>query len=194
MNTPVLAVRELQESDIEAIVNYWLTADAAYLEGMGVELSKIPGRSAWIHMLKTQVHTPLKEKQSYCLIWTLNGKAVGHSNTNKIIFGQEAYMHLHIWEADIRRQGLGSSFLKLTIPHFFQNLQLKTLFCEPYALNPAPNKTLQKVGFQLLQEYTTTPGWINFEQPVKLWQMSLERFRQVEQLWALENQPSVSAR
>lgn len=38
--------------------------------------------------------------------------------------------------------------------------------------NPAPNKTLKKAGFELVKEYVTTPGPINFEQPVKLWCLS----------------------
>jgi hypothetical protein len=57
------------------------------------------------------------------------------------------------------------------------DIPLKKLFCEPYALNPAPNKTLEKIGFEFVKEYITTPGWINFEQPVKLWMMDFEKFK-----------------
>jgi hypothetical protein len=51
------------------------------------------------------------------------------------------------------------------------------LYCEPYALNPAPNKTLEKLGFKFLKTYTTIPGWINFEQEVNLWELKNNIFK-----------------
>ncbi len=125
-----------------------------------------------------QLSQSYENKKSYCIIWQVDGKPIGHSNINKIVFGKEAYMHLHIWRPEERKKGLGTSFIKLTLPWFFEKSKLKKLYCEPYALNSAPNKTLQNAGFEFVKEYITTPGWINFEQPVKLWVMSYERFKE----------------
>ena len=180
MSNEVLSVREIQEKDIEPITNYWLSSSAAFLQGMGADITKVPKKEQWREMLSEQIRQPYDEKKSYCIIWELNGKAIGHSNINKIIFGEEAYMHLHIWYEDIRKKGLGTSFVKLTIPWFFKNYRLKNLYCEPYALNPAPNKTMEKIGFEFVKEYTTTPGWLNFEQPVKLWRMSYDNFKRLQ--------------
>ena len=80
-------------------------------------------------------------------------------------------MHLHLWQTDVRQKGLGTAFVKMTLPYFFEHLQLQKIYCEPYSGNPAPNKTLEKVGFRFVKTYTTTPGWINFEQPVNLWEI-----------------------
>lgn len=167
-----LSVRELQQSDIEHIVQYWLGSDNAFLESMGVDVLKMPVREEWINMLTQQLHQSYNEKQSYCMVWLVDDVPVGHSNVNKIIFGQEAYMHLHLWNAPVRQKGMGAAFVKMCLPYFFNNLQLQTLYCEPYALNPAPNKTLEKVGFEFVKKYTTVPGWLNFEQEVNLWKMS----------------------
>jgi RimJ/RimL family protein N-acetyltransferase len=171
-----LSVREMTAEDIPLIAQYWLTADAAYLEGMGVDVSKMPAEADWHKMLTQQLSQAYTEKQSYCMIWLLDGRPIGHSNVNKIVYGQEAYMHLHIWYAAERQMGLGQQFIRLSLPYFFQNLQLKIVYCEPYALNPSPNKTLEKVGFTLLKNYTTTPGWLNVEQSVNLWALTLEAF------------------
>ncbi|ALJ00117.1 GNAT family N-acetyltransferase [Rufibacter tibetensis] len=176
--TPSLAIREIQEQDVEPLVQYWFDATPTFLEGMGVDLSKMPTREEWKQMLFAQIHKPLEEKNSYCLIWLADGIPVGHSNANKILFGEEAYMHLHLWKPDLRQKGIGSSFIQLTLLHFFQKLQLKRLYCEPYALNPAPNRTLEKAGFRLVKEYVTTPGWINSEQPVKRWKMTFTQFQE----------------
>jgi RimJ/RimL family protein N-acetyltransferase len=153
-----------------------LSADKNFLEGMGADIKKIPAREEWIKMLTQQYQQSYNQKQSYCLIWLHDGLAVGHSNVNKIIFGKEAYMHLHLWNASVRKKGMGAELLKMGFPIFFNNLELQKLYCEPYAFNPAPNKTLQKVGFAFLKKYTTTPGWLNFEQEVNLWVLTKEDF------------------
>ncbi|GAB2533419.1 GNAT family N-acetyltransferase [Rufibacter soli] len=177
MEEKILSVRELQARDIAPLSDYWFSADPAYLQGMGVDLAKIPAQDQWQEMLEAQLAQGYEEKQSYCLIWEANGQAIGHTNVNKIIFGQEAFLHLHLWKQDFRQKGMGTALVKKSLPYFFTHLQLKTLYCEPYALNPAPNKTLEKVGFTYQKEYITTPGWINFEQPVCLWALTEETFR-----------------
>lgn len=174
--TGTLSVRELQEQDIVPLSQYWFTAEPSFLIGMGVDLDKMPKEEEWMNMLAEQVRTPLEQKKSYCIIWEIDKVAVGHSNINKIIFGQEAAMHLHLWKPGIRKRGMGTELVKMTIPYFFRNYKLQTLYSEPYALNPAPNKTLEKAGFQFVKEYVTVPGWINFEQPVRRWEMSYEQF------------------
>lgn len=171
-----LTVREIQEKDIELIAHYWLDADPAFLTGMGVDLEKVPSKEQLTQMLLSQLNTPIENKRAYCIIWELDGKAVGHSNTNPTTYGEEATMHLHLWHAGGRMKGLGTIFVKMTIPVFFKKLKLNRLVCEPYALNPAPNKTLEKTGFDFIREYVTTPGSLNFEQPVKRWEMSLEKY------------------
>ena len=179
MAEDVLSVREIQISDIENIVRYWLNSDHAFLQSMGVDLNKVPSREKLMSALSEQLELPLQQKRSYCIIWELNKIPIGHSNTNPTVFGIEGYMHLHIWDKTIRKRGLGLRFVNMTLPYFFNNLKLKMLFSEPYALNPPPNKTLEKAGFDLLKEYITVPGWLNFEQPVKRWALSYEKFKQI---------------
>jgi RimJ/RimL family protein N-acetyltransferase len=167
-----LSVRELQQKDIDLVVNYWMNANENYLLGMGVDIKKMISREAFTQMLNDQFKLPIEKKNAYCIIWEHEGKPVGHSNTNPTKFGQEATMHLHLWQSEVRKKGMGTEFLRMTLPLFFENLKLKKLYCEPYALNPAPNKTLEKVGFKLVRKYITTPGFLNFEQPVIRWEMS----------------------
>lgn len=86
-------------------------------------------------------------------------------------------MHLHLWKNDLRKTGLGTELVKMTLFYFFEKLNLKILYCEPSALNPAPNKTLKKTGFEFVKEYITTPGFLNFEQKVNLWELTYEKFK-----------------
>jgi RimJ/RimL family protein N-acetyltransferase len=171
-----LTVREIQAKDVEPLVNYWVSAEDIYLHGMGCDIKKMPTQKEFTEMLNLQLGSPIEQKKAYCIIWENDGVAVGHSNVNPVAFGEQATMHLHLWKTDSRKKGMGTEFVKRTLPLYFENLQLKKLICEPYALNPAPNKTLEKVGFTFIKEYITTPGFLNFEQPVKRWEMTREQF------------------
>ncbi|HET9744103.1 MAG TPA: GNAT family protein [Chitinophagaceae bacterium] len=182
MHSPLLSVREIQHHDIQPLSDYWFQSDPEFLVNMGVDLSKIPVREKWEQMLEQQIRQSYREKQSYCIIWLLENEPIGHSNINRIIFGEEAYMHLHIWKKHNRTKGMGLQFMNMTLPYFFRNMQLKKLCCEPYALNPAPNRTMEKLGFEFIREYITVPGWINYEQKVKHWELTYEKFKSLYEM------------
>jgi RimJ/RimL family protein N-acetyltransferase len=175
----MLSVRELQHADIPLFLDYWFTAEESFIKGMGVDVSKLPPQEQFSKMLENLLATPVQQRMSYCIVWLLDGKPIGHCNTNPTTYGQEAKMHLHLWHSTERRKGMGTGLVKMTLPYFFNVLQLKTLWCEPYALNPAPNKTLEKVGFEFVKEYITVPGAFNFEQPVKQWRMTKEQWQKM---------------
>ncbi|MCP4441782.1 MAG: GNAT family N-acetyltransferase [Aureispira sp.] len=178
MNSSI-SVRPLKQEDIPLIANYWVNSPSDHMQAMGVDLNKRPSAEDFSRALTGQLALPIEKRQAYCLIWELDGQPIGHSNTNPTQYGESAYMHLHIWTPEHRKNGLGKQFLKLSIQGFFEDLQLQTLYCQPYALNPAPNRTLEKVGFTFLKEYITIPGSINFEQPVKLWELTKANYQQL---------------
>jgi RimJ/RimL family protein N-acetyltransferase len=172
----MIAVREMKRKDAESIVRYFHDATPEFHKLMGVDRTKLPSVDEWTKLILHELSLPPEQKQFFYVIWLFDNKPIGHSNINKIIFGQEAYMHLHLWTADKRHQGIGSSLVRLSLPYYFDTFKLNELFCEPHALNPAPNKTLERTGFQFVKEYETTPGWINTHQVVKRWRMSKNGF------------------
>jgi len=167
-------VREMSLEETRWVIRYFLEADHAFLNGMGVDPQKLPSESMWFELLKEDFARPIEQRHFCFLLWVVDGAPIGHCNINKIAFGQAAYMHLHIWNAEKRRGGLATQLLKPSVVHFFERFKLRELFCEPYALNPAPNSALPKVGFRLVKSYETTPGWINFHQPVNHWVLDRE--------------------
>lgn len=171
-----LTIRELTAEDIADIANYWLDSEPAFLESLGVDLAKLPSREELTGALHAQLAKPIEERQSYCLIGEADGRAIGHCNTNPTTFGEEAWMHLHLWRPDARRRGLGTRLVRESVKRFFEALHLKRLYSEPMSSNEAPNRTLAKLGFELVKEYVTVPGSICYEQSVKLWLMTRERF------------------
>jgi len=171
MEKNMLHVRELEQKDIALIADYWFNADDDYLTGMGVDTNLMPTREQFIAKLQEQLALPYLQKRAYALIWEFNGEPIGHSNLNPVTYGEEGSMHLHIWSSGIRKRGHGQEFIRLSLPFYFENMALEKITCEPYALNPAPNKLLSKAGFTFIKEYVTRPGAITFEQPVNRWEI-----------------------
>jgi RimJ/RimL family protein N-acetyltransferase len=172
----MIAVREMDREEIGMMIRYFLDATPQFLRAMGVDRDLLPAYDAWMTLIEEDFDKPIEERQFFYVIWMYEEKPIGHSNINKIVFGKEAYMHLHLWKPDKRQQGIGSSLVRLSLPHYFQNFHLKELYCEPYSLNVAPNKTLERTGFQFVEEYETVPGLIQFKQPVKRWKMTRDGF------------------
>ena len=102
---------------------------------------------------------------------------VGHSNINDIVFGQQAYMHLHLWNPGDRQKGNGTYFIAGSLQYYFEKFRLEKIYCQPNAANDAPNKTLEKAGFTFIKKYETIPGWLNFKQHVNLWVMEKNKFQ-----------------
>lgn len=168
--TNALEVRPFSTaSEYEGMIDYFLGADDAFLDGMGVARGLLPTRDAWLRAALTDHQLPDREKDRLYLAWFYQGHQIGHSSVNKIRFGNDAFFHLHMWRPDLRKSGFGLLLCEQSIRIYFDRLQLKTLWCEPYAENPAPNRTLVKLGFEFIRRYRTVPGAINFEQDVNLY-------------------------
>ena len=177
-----LNVREIEEKDIVLLAHYWFQAEEDFLIRLGVDLKKMPGRKDFEQMLKQQIVSAYLKKAAYALIWEVDEIPVGHSNINNIAMGKEAYMHLHLWKPELREKGIGNRLVKMSLPLYFNNFNLERLISEPRAINIAPIRTLEKVGFEYEKTYLTIPGSINYQQEVSRWIMTKDQFeRNIEQ-------------
>lgn len=174
MISPNTSVRPFSsEADYERMIDYFHGADDDSLRAMGVERGRLPSREIWLARLLPDLGRPPREKLSSHLAWYLDDQAVGHSSANKIVFGESAYLHLHLWNAGLRHAGLGLTFFNSSVRHFATELALRQVVCEPYAENQAPNRILEKAGFRFVRRYRTTPGPLNFEQDVNRWELEI---------------------
>jgi ribosomal-protein-alanine N-acetyltransferase len=160
------------QGELERVVNYFHDADDAALLAMGVDRSRLPTRDEWLSRLASEVELEPRDQNMCYVIWRCDGRSVGHSSMNKIIYGEEGFAHLHLWDGNERRRGFGAAFMQASIDIYIQRFSLKRVISEPYAENPGPNKLLPKLGFALVKRYRTTPGAINFEQEVNRWQLT----------------------
>ena len=164
-----LTVREMLLDDVGLRIDYFHDAPDDLLRLMGVDRARLPSREDWLAFYADDYRRPIEERHNYSLVWELAGEPIGFSSTNKIVFGEEAFMHLHITVPTWRGSGLGVRFVEESVRSYFEKLQLERLFSEPHAINPAPNRTLQAAGFRYVSTQETVPGPLNSRQTTNLW-------------------------
>ncbi|HUS01483.1 MAG TPA: GNAT family N-acetyltransferase [Chitinophagaceae bacterium] len=169
-------VRELTKVDVNLIIDYFLNSTPENLSLLGVDENKLPGKNQWNKIIIDDLELLPEKRKFYYVIWEVNDIPVGHSNINDIVFGREAFMHLHIWYPGERQKGNGTYFVKESLKCYFEKFKLERIYCQPNASNDAPNKTLEKAGFTFIKKYETIPGWLNFNQHVNLWVMEKNIF------------------
>lgn len=164
-----LVIREMALDEVGLIVDYFHGSTAEHLETLGVDPTRLPARRDWHARYVAEYGKPVEDRTTLLVIWELDGVGVGFSTSDKIAFGEQAHMHLHIVEPKRRGSGLGSACVRETVELYFERLALKRLFCEPNAFNVAPNRALQSVGFRYVKTYETVPGALNYHQAVTRW-------------------------
>lgn len=170
MNASTLEVRPCRaKGDFERPVDYFHGASDESLLAMGADRAKFPARDLWVARLVEDAARAASERQWFHVLWCLEGEAIGHSNAAHIVYGEHAFVHLHVWDRVRRRSGLGLEFFRRSVRLIATELRLKEVICEPYAHNPGPNRVLERAGFQFVKCHRTTPGPINFEQEVNRW-------------------------
>lgn len=164
-----LAVRPMSLSETGIVIDYFHRSTPEHLEMLGVDPARLPSPDDWRARFTNDFAQPLETRPRFFLIWLADGEPVGFSSCDKILFGESAFMHLHVLKPDNRMKGIGAACVRQGVEIYFRELKLKRLFCEPNAFNIGPNRTLQKAGFKYLKTHITVPGPLNFHQAVNRW-------------------------
>ena len=164
-----LSVREMRVEETPIVIDYFHSSTPEHLEMLGVDPTRLPPREVWENLFKSQYSLPLGERRGIFVIWLVDERPVGFSTCDKIVFGKQANMHLHLIEPTQRQRGIGAQCVRLSVDLYFRALDLKQLLCEPNAFNTGPNRTLQRAGFKYVKTHMTVPGPLNYHQPVNRW-------------------------
>ena len=159
----------MEPDDVAMRVDYFHNSSDAHLHLIGVDRERLPGRDDWLAAARSDAARPVAKRDSYGVVWELDGEPVGFSTTDRIVAGHDAYMHLHVTNPHLRRRGIGTAFVQLSVRHYFDVFELQRLYCEPNSLNVAPNRTLQRAGFSYEFSHEATPTSINYPQVTTRW-------------------------
>jgi RimJ/RimL family protein N-acetyltransferase len=164
-----LTAREMTIAETDLVIDYFHNSTPEYLETLGVDPSRMPSRDSWRERLAHEFARPDEQRAAIVVIWLSDDRPIGFSSSDKISYGEQANMHLHVTDPERRNRGVGAECVRRTVDIYFERLKLKRLFCEPNAFNVAPNRALQKAGFKYLKTHMTVPGPLNFHQAVTRW-------------------------
>jgi RimJ/RimL family protein N-acetyltransferase len=164
-----LEVREMRLSEVGIRIDYFHDATDDHLLALGVERALLPTREEWLSFYEEDDARAINARLNYSLLWLLDDEVIGFSSTDRIDFGHQAFMHLHIIEPELRRKGHGTELVKMSARCYFSALELERLYCEPNAFNTAPNRTLQSAGFHYVLTHEAQPSSINFLQITNRW-------------------------
>ena len=167
--SPLVVVRPMRLEEVGIRIDYFHAASDEYLVRLGADRARMPSRDAWRAYYAEDFARPLAERETYNLIWEVDGRAIGFSSVDHIDFGEEAFMHLHITREPERRRGLGTELVRLSVAEYFRTLELQRLYCQPNAFNVAPNRALQRAGFRYVFTKEMQPSMLNFPQPITRW-------------------------
>ena len=152
-----LVIREMTLDEVGLVIDYFHDSTPEHLEMLELDPTRLPTRRDWRARYVAEHGKPVRDRSTLLVIWELDGVTVGFSTADKIAYGEQAHMHLHIVDPQRRRSGIGAECVRKTAELYFNELELKRLFCEPNAFNVAPNRTLQSAGFRYVKTVQDRP-------------------------------------
>jgi RimJ/RimL family protein N-acetyltransferase len=156
-------------SEVGLIIDYFHQASPEHLEALGVDPTRLPDPATWHERFAYELAQPVERRKLFPVVWNAADGPIGFSTADKIVFGRQANMHLHIIRPAERQRGMGAQCVRASARTYFDALRLERLFCEPNAFNLAPNRTLQRAGFRYVKTHMTVPGPLNYHHAVTRW-------------------------
>ncbi|MDX6414276.1 MAG: hypothetical protein QOH23_1686, partial [Gaiellaceae bacterium] len=114
-----LVVREMELAEVDLIIDYFHSATSEHLEILGVDPTRLPSPDRWRERYAADYARPHAKRSALLVLWELDGASLGFSTADKIRVGQQANMHLHIVEPQLRRAGYGSECVRRTAAIYF---------------------------------------------------------------------------
>ena len=144
-----LSIREMKLEEVGVVISYFHQSTPEHLETLGVDPTRLPDPGKWLESYTHEYSQPIEKRKAFLVIWKSGDTPIGFSTTNKIICGQEAYMHLHILNPEQRNIGNGTACVRETVKIYFEALKLKRFF-----VSPMPSMSPRTERFKVLGSNT----------------------------------------
>ncbi|MFL5913043.1 MAG: GNAT family N-acetyltransferase [Gaiellaceae bacterium] len=152
-----LLVREMAIDEVDLIIDYFHGSTPEHLDLLGVDPRRLPAREHWRAWYTAEYERPVEERSTVLVIWELDGAPVGFSTADKITFGAEAYMHLHVMDPDKRRSGIGTRCVRDTVG-LLQTAGAQATVLLSQRLQPGTEQNTSSRGLQVPEDTHDRPG------------------------------------
>jgi RimJ/RimL family protein N-acetyltransferase len=153
-----LTIRDIEEADVPAIVDYWYTSDPAYLRSIGVEVAKIAARprEEMERRFLSSIPRPGSETDHPTFVVASGDEVIAYTNLN-IKSADEAYTHVHILKEELRSKGLASFLFLPMIRLFFSRFPIEKVVFQASPENEKVNGLIQRFGLMPQKVYLSNP-------------------------------------
>jgi RimJ/RimL family protein N-acetyltransferase len=167
-----VVVRDLSESDIPHLSQYWFHSPAGYLEAMGVDPKKLPPQEKFESGLREKCNAPSSKLNA--LIILFDGRPVGFHTINPLTEGDHGIFHAHIWDTQVRRKGIASVSYPKACQIFMRRFGLKRILFKTPAQNTGSIRVKEKLGIRYLGEETVDFGIVKDGTLAKVFELNRE--------------------
>src|ERR1051325_11120745 len=114
-----VTIRDVEESDVEALVSYWHDSDPAYLYSLGVNLSKLASREQTRARFLSSMPGAQEPPERAAFVVTADGRPVAYTNLN-FRSADEAVAHFHTLDRSALVKGIVYLLFPETLKIFFR--------------------------------------------------------------------------
>jgi RimJ/RimL family protein N-acetyltransferase len=150
----MISVRDLSVEDVPSIVNYWFHSPPGFIEGMGVDLAKLPSEAEMLKSLiqKCQDNALLPDSKINAVVILKDGEPVGFHTLFPIAEGDHGIFHAHIWNPEMRGQGIALNSYLLAAKVFMKRFNLNRILYKTPLQNVGSIRVKEKLGIRSIGE------------------------------------------
>ena len=100
-----LTVREMTDSEFELVIEYFYKSTPEFLETLGVDPTRFPSPDSWRERFQRERARPIQRRTWLIVTWLADNQPLGFSTSDKIVYGEQANMHLHVVDPEHRNRG-----------------------------------------------------------------------------------------
>jgi RimJ/RimL family protein N-acetyltransferase len=141
--TGLAGLRDLSESDIDFVVNYWHDSSDEHLDCFGIDRTLLGSRTDTYARIDRALRSADPDQPNIAFAITLDGKFVGYTLLNRYE-PQTNYSHWHITDARRRAAGLSTALYPHRIKTYFDTTSIERLIHQTRTRNVGVNRMLDK--------------------------------------------------
>ena len=146
-------VEDPRPGDAQAILDYWYRSPPAFLEGMGVDLDRLPAPE----QLEARIEAKIRGAEggtppSDLLMIRCDASTIGFHIINEMVPGDGAIFHGHIFDPAFRRRGVAMTSYPLACRVFLDRFDLRRMWFKTPAQNLGAIRVKEKLGIRRVGE------------------------------------------
>lgn len=151
-----ISLRDLTESDLSLLLDYWFRSPIVFFEKLGVDWSKMPPEAEMKKTLLEKLRENENRKKSKLpvLVITYDGQAIGAHTINPLIENDHGIFHAHIWRPEFRRRGIALHTYPQALKIFMERFNLERILFKTPIQNQGAIRVKEKLGIRYLGEET----------------------------------------